>query len=112
MFHSIADARKGLRLVGNIDESYVEACSFGQRIVLMCQAVGLAYAAAHKHAVDGMAQALFRYRYQECHRGVRSASGIGGGDYAEGVYKTAELRAPWAKELFDGGGGAELLFFI
>ena len=63
------------------------------------KAVGLAHAAAHQHTLHGMAQALFRYGYEECHLRVGRTPGIAPGNYAQWIGKGRKLGSAGAKEL-------------
>ncbi len=112
MLHGTADTGVRLCFVGDIDECHIDAFFVGQGMVPVGEAVGFAYSAAHKYAVDGMAQAFFGYRYQKGCRGIGPPERVGGRYDAEGVYETAEFGSARAEEFFDGGGGAEFFFLI
>ena len=63
-----------------------------------------------QHTLHGMAQALFRYGYEECHLRVGRTPGIAPGNYAQWIGKGRKLGSAGAKELFDRDDGAKLCF--
>ena len=64
-----AHTRGGHECVGHIYQRQMHRRSvFGHQFGAQ-QAILLAYAATHRHAVHGMVQLLFRHRYEKLHRG-------------------------------------------
>lgn len=110
--HGGVDGCVGHETVGHIDKCEVEACAGWHGVEVALQAVCLADTSAHGHTVDGMAQTFLGHGYEECHRGVAVAAGIGTPHCAQRIVEGAGGIAAAHKELLDGDRRAEFFFLI
>lgn len=80
------------------------------------EAICLAYATAHRHAVDGMPQPFFRHRDKELDCGITAAPWIvsPNGSYrkCEGRFRPGRMKSAVAEELLYGHGGTKFFFFV
>lgn len=109
--HRALHAAVAHKLIGHIDERYIYACGCRKRAAVAVEAIGLAHTAAHCHAIDGMAQALLRYRNKKRDRRIRASSGITGGNDTQRIGKGTEIGPAAAEQTFDSTLRAQFFFF-
>lgn len=76
------------------------------------EAESLAYASAHQHPVDGMAQPALGNYDDECQGRVASASGVGSPHGAERVGQRSGAVGGAGKQRLDRCGRTEALFLV